>query len=544
MKPLPARAPDGECAGQVQFNPFACPGESRVPASPRNILVFQLARFGDLVQTWPLLSRLRQAYPGARLTLLADQHLLPLQAMGPRMDEVLGFDFQAITSQVAHHWPEGYQAVEGFLRDLQARKFDLVFNLNFSRLSLLLTHLLGAPARGYLPVAGGREFFREPWLAWICSLVHARRFNRFHLTDVFRHLAPEPATALTGPGPPALRREAPVIALQLATRHERRTWPLTHFTRLAQYLADRLEARVLLLGTAAEQVLGEQLRAALPPALKERVINLQGKTGLTALAEQLKETHLVVSGDTGTLHLATAMGVPTLALFLGPALCHETGPYGCGHYVLQAEPLCHPCLEAASPCPEEGPICLQMLPPGAVARLISGLLETGNAPLDLDLPAGSRLYRSELDDFGVHYRYLGEEPPRFLDLVGAAYRRAGAWLADQVSDMVLKGEGRRLPGAGKHDLPAAAPAAPQTFLPTPAGNRKNLTAADLAALEWLVGTLQERPQPRLELPDATTALWPLMAFRTDMAEQGKLQLFYQVKHVFATALERWLAQMR
>ena len=61
MKPLPARAPDGECAGQVQFNPFACPGESRVPASPRNILVFQLARFGDLVQTWPLLSRLRRS---------------------------------------------------------------------------------------------------------------------------------------------------------------------------------------------------------------------------------------------------------------------------------------------------------------------------------------------------------------------------------------------------------------------------------------------------------------------------------------------------
>ena len=154
--------------------------------------------------------------------------------------------------------------------------------------------------------------------------------------------------------------------------------------------------------------------------------------------------------------------------------------------------------------------------------------------LDLDLPAGSRLYRSELDDFGVHYRYLGEEPPRFLDLVGAAYRRAGAWLAEQINITAAAGESQVPPFAS----------APRSIPPTSSRHGRSLSGADLRALEWLVGTLQERPQPRLELPDATTALWPLMAFRTDMAEQGKLQLFYQVKHVFATALERWLAQMR
>ncbi|MBI4795234.1 MAG: glycosyltransferase family 9 protein, partial [Deltaproteobacteria bacterium] len=411
-------------------------------ASPQNILILQLARLGDLVQTWPLLTRLRQAYPGARLTLLTDHRLLPLQAAGPQVDEVLGFDFLRLGSLTDSDWPGAYHLVADVLKGLRARHFDLVFNLNFSRLSLLLTHLLEAPAKGYLPAKGGREFSREPWLAWIYSQVHARRFNRFHLTDVFRHLAPEPVMPAVVPRLAAIPRGEPVIALQLATRHVRRTWPLEHFTRLAEYLVTHLSARVLLLGTAAERGLGEKLRAALPPALRERVVNLQGETGLQELAGELQQAHLLVSGDTGTLHLATALGVPTVALFLGPALCFETGPYGSGHYVLQAEPPCHPCVEAASPCPEEGPICLEMLPPNAVARLISGLQETGSAPADIPLPAGSRVYRSELDAFGVFYQYLGEDPPRFVDLVGQSYRRAGAWLAERTGEKMVGGGGQ------------------------------------------------------------------------------------------------------
>ena len=506
--------------------------------SPRNILVFQLARLGDLVQTWPLLTRLRQAYPGARLTLLADQRLLPLQAAGPRMDEVLGLDLLGMASRVKGDWPGAYHFVEDFLQDLRAREFDLVFNLNFSRLSLLLTHLLGAPAKGYLPAAGGREFSREPWLSWICSMVHARRFNRFHLTDVFRHLAPEPEAAPPLPRLATPPRGEPLIALQLATRHKRRTWPLEHFTRLTEDLVTRQQARVLLLGTKAERVLGERLRAALPAAIRERVQNLQGSTGLAELVNQLRQAHLLVSGDTGTLHLAAALDVPTVALFLGPAQCFETGPYGEGHFVLQAEPPCHPCLEAASTCPEEGPICLEMLPPLAVSEIISGLLEAGTAPPEVSLPVGSRLYRSGFDALGVRYQYLGEEPPHFVDLVGQAYRQVGAWLVEQG-----RNGGQGLAPAGQPVLSPPA-AFPQLSLPTAYGERKNLAAADLKALEWLFATLKQGSPLPLELPNATEALWPLMAFRTEMADRGNLALYYQAADVFAAQLESWLSKMR
>ncbi|MDD2904636.1 MAG: glycosyltransferase family 9 protein [Syntrophales bacterium] len=521
MNPLEAWIRDQERLAQEQAAPVSCLKGPWGEPVPQNILVLQLARFGDLVQTWPLLTRLRQAYSGARLTLLTDHRLLPLQAAGPEVDEVLGFDFLRLGSLTAGDWPGAYQLVADFLKSLQTRHFDLVFNLNFSRLSLLLTHLLSVPAKGYLPAKGGREFSREPWLAWIYSLVHARRFNRFHLTDVFRHLAPEPAAVPAVSPLAALQQSEPVIALQLATRHERRTWPLEHFTRLAEHLVSRIQAQVMLMGTPAERPLGEKLKAALAPALRERVLNLQGETGLKELAAQLQQAHLVVSGDTGTLHLAAALKVPAVALFLGPALCFETGPYGSGHYVLQAEPPCHPCTEVASPCPEEGPICLKMLPPEAVARLISGWLETGAAPSDLPLPAGSRLYRSELDNFGVGYRYLGEEPPRFEDLVGEAYRQAGAWLAARMYEV----------GGGDQ-----GPVAPASSLGTCSG--------DLQKVEILLAALRRGMQVPPEFPEVAAALQPLIAFQAEMQRQDNQDLYIGVKEVFSAQLENGLSLSR
>ncbi len=532
MNPLAARE---EARESVVLEPLVLRGAP----SPRHILVLQLARLGDLVQTWPLLVRLRQSYPGARLTLLTDQRLLPLNAVGPQMDEVQGFDFQGLTSLAEKDWPRAYLHVAGLLQDFRARDFDLVFNLNFSRLSLLLTYLLGAPARGYLPAAGGRDFSREPWLAWIYSLVHARRFNRFHLTDVFRHLAPDPAMAGAAPAPAAFPGGEPIIALQLATRHARRTWPLEHFTRLAEFFVSRIQARVLLLGTKAERGLGERLRAALSPALRERVVNLQGQTGLEELAGQLRNTNLLVSGDTGTLHLATALGVPCLALFLGPALCFETGPYGDGHYVLQAEPPCHPCLEAASPCPQEGQVCLEMLPPLAVGQLVAGLLEQGAVTPNLRLPAGARVYRSQMDAFGVFYQPLGEAPPRFADLVGLAYRQAGVWLAGRMHEFEVGLQG---PVAQASRLCALDPT-PNHPSATPYGGEK-LASAVIEALQALLATLrQEIPAP-LEMPEVAAALRPLLAFQGEMQRQGKEELFFGVKTVFTAQLESWLNKTR
>ena len=334
------------------------------------ILVVQLARLGDLVQTWPLLRRLRQVCPGAGLGLLADRRLTDLHQLGPPLKDLWEVDFTGLTLQVQRNLSAAYVQVHDLATNLKSQGYNMVLNLNFSRLALLLSYLVGGHIKGYRPAAGGREMLRDPWLALVYALVHARQFNRLHISDVFRHLATAAAIESNPPSPKSMIGE-PLIALQLATRHPRRTWPLAAFTRLAGLLVDRLGARVWLLGTKAEAPLGEELKGGLSPTKRERVVNWQGLTNIVELAARLREAQILVSGDTGTLHLAAALGTRTVGVYLGPASCFETGPYGEGHYVFQAEPPCHPCAEAGVECSE--PICLAMSPPEGVADLVVGL---------------------------------------------------------------------------------------------------------------------------------------------------------------------------
>jgi ADP-heptose:LPS heptosyltransferase len=474
------------------------------------VLVVQLARLGDLVQTWPLLNRLHHQNPGRPLDLLADRPLTALQARGPEVDQIWGLDLASLAALAKSDLPGAYDRVRSLAADLRSHTYDEVYNLNFSRVALLLAYLVGGKIRGYQPVSGGREFLREPWLALVYALVHSRQVNRVHLSDVFRHLAPA-----REPGPPELVPQAirtePIIALQVATRHPKRTWPLEAFTRLAGLLINRLGAWIWLVGTKAEAPIGEALIQGLTPAQRQRVVNLQGRTDLTELASRLGEAHLLISGDTGTLHLAAALRTRSVGIFLGPASCFETGPYGEGHYVFQAEPPCHPCAEAGAPCPEA--ICQAMIPPEAVADLAVLLCRgEGEATSRLSLPAGTRLYRSTVDALGVSFTPL-QAGYRFIDLVGLAYRRAGARLLG-------------LPG----------PAGPPPLLA--------LKDEDWRNLEGLVAVLgQGRPTGDSVALEA--ALTPLKAFGQEMSRRRLLggdedtaaACFATVAHGFQAGLE-------
>ena len=188
------------------------------------VLVVQLARLGDLVQTWPLLRRLRHQGPGRHLDLLADNGLKALQTLGPGVDQVWGMDLTELGPLAQRDLSGAYDRVHALADVCRGRNYEAIYNLNFSRVSLLLAYLAGGEVRGYQPVKGGREVLRDPWLALVYALVHSRQVNRMHLSDVFRHLAPTAEPELQAPALVPGKGE-PVIALQLATRHPKRTWP-------------------------------------------------------------------------------------------------------------------------------------------------------------------------------------------------------------------------------------------------------------------------------------------------------------------------------
>ncbi|MCL6621124.1 MAG: glycosyltransferase family 9 protein [Syntrophobacterales bacterium] len=466
--------------------------------TPERVLVLQLARLGDLVQTWPLVRRLKAAWPGARLELVCEAGLVSLSDLGPPLAGVHGLEVGRLAALARHNPAAAARRLRERLQDLRRLRPEVLVNLNLSRLSLLLTHGVGAPALGYQPLAGGREFGRPPWLAYVFALAHARRLNRLHLSDVFRHLAP---TAPEEPFPGATPGRAGGelrVGLVPGTRHPKRTWPPAAFARLICLVADRTAARFLLFGTGAERPLGEAIFRELPGRLRDRVLNRLGATGLAELAGELQGLSLLISGDTGTLHLAAALGVPCLGLYFGPAQAAETGPYGEGHLVLQAEPPCHPCREG-DPCAD--PVCLRLLTPERVARVAAARLR--GEPLHQEpLPPEVRLYDTGRDLLGACLNPLGGRPPELPDLVGLAYRHLGARLLG-----LANGGPQRLE------------------LPLPL--RSSLTRLAQAA---------RRHNPALSLPEAEL-LRPLKAFRAEAARQGLLQGRPQLWEELTAALE-------
>jgi hypothetical protein len=181
--------------------------------------------------------------------------------------------------------------------------------------------------------------------------------------------------------------------------------------------------RLALLGTESEKGLGEKFLQRFDSAA---VLNLMGKTDLNTLAAVLARMDLVVSSDTGTLHLATAVGVPCLALFMGPAQVHETGPYGDRHLTLQALRHCAPCLEASPSCLGQAP-CRYAINPDATARVCLSLL-AGQSPAQAARHAGNdtAAFQGYWDSFGLSYIPLRASLPLSLEQAQAlALREMG-----------------------------------------------------------------------------------------------------------------------
>ncbi len=346
-------------------------------------LVIQLARFGDLVQTRRLLRTLAAE---GETHLCLDESLAPLAR--------LLYPFAVMHPVTAHgtalaKLPPSEQAARLLgvnapaFRELAAIGFDRVYNLNLSPLNYRVAALFDPGiVRGHVWDSGQEIVGQWSRLAMRWS---AMRRIGVNIADfwAWHHPSPIPPAEVN---PPA-KGGGGGLGVVMAGRESRRSLPPRV---LAGLVAGLLDVRpdlaaggVTLLGGASEAPPAHRLLRELPPRRAARANNLCGTTDLPGLARAIETLDLLLTPDTGTMHLAAALGVPVLATFLSSAWCFETGPYGAGHRVLQAVTDCLPCLESA-PC-EVGVRCLtpfadataltRYLATGAVSRLPEGLLD-------------------------------------------------------------------------------------------------------------------------------------------------------------------------
>jgi heptosyltransferase-3 len=264
------------------------------------ILFITATRIGDAVLSTGLLGYLIERYPGASLTIAAGPAAAPVFSAVPGLERVL----DVAKRPLALHWLALY-------RKVAPRRWDLVVDLRGS----VVAYLLRARERRVMGKGDPREH-RVQQLARLFAL-DTPPAPRLWLARQHE----QAAAALVPAG-------GPVLAIGPAANWRGKQWRSERFAELALKLtaADGLlpGARVAVLAAAHERAQAAPLLAALPAA---RRLDLVGRTDLLTAAAALKRAALFIGNDTGIMHIAAAMGTPTLGLF-GPSRPQHYAPWG------------------------------------------------------------------------------------------------------------------------------------------------------------------------------------------------------------------------
>ena len=358
------------------------------------ILVLQMQRMGDMVLTFPLLGWLLANFPGHPLWVIGEEKFFkPLMPISP----------PAVYFQY------------GDTSALQSLRFHAVINLSHRAEA---AHLAGSVATDALfgPYIGkdGAQHIHGDWQIYRASLTHNNRFNRFHWADLYgmgivpagqlqRTIWPPPrpfaSKARALDNTPA-GRAAPLpplegkpdrqmgnfrVGLFLGASEAAKHPDAAFWAALTRQLLHE-GMRPVLLGGETEKPLG----ASVARALKAPALNLCGHFSVASLCRFVSELDLLITPDTGPMHIAAWTGTPVVNLSLGPVNPWETGPFPPGHHVVRADVPCLGCWQ----CTEKSPKCRESITARHIGQIVRSLLENPQNPILPDTVRGVQLFRT------------------------------------------------------------------------------------------------------------------------------------------------------
>jgi ADP-heptose:LPS heptosyltransferase len=375
-----------------------------------NVLILNLTRFGDLIQTQPVISG--YAALGHRVGLVCLANFASAATLLHGVDAVFPFPGAGLLAGLDANWRTAVRDVAAFMAEVVGTfGADRVVNLTPSVSSRLLTRPLapsGAEVAGFSVDQFGFNADTSSWAAFLQMAGANRGASLFNVCDIFRRTAgladegnalvlksPESesqarADALLAGHDFAEGERAGFIALQMGASEDRRRWPVDAFVQLARRIWERDRLVPVLLGTRSEATLGERFReAASCPS-----IDLMGRTSLLELSAVLTRCRALVTNDTGTMHLAAGLGVSVCAVFLATAQPWDTGPYRVGSICLEPDMACHPCAFGAV-CPRDH-ACRRTVTPEAMDAAVRQVLDGEGA----DQFPGARAWRTVMTPDG------------------------------------------------------------------------------------------------------------------------------------------------
>lgn len=330
-------------------------GYDRSQGQSFNLIVRSPNWLGDACMAFPAVRAMKAGRPDMRLTILCSAKLRELWASLPEVDDI-----------ICKESGDGLRAVARRIREKGVR-YDAAMLLTNSTRSTLELWLAGIPRlvgyRGSLRSKLLHQIVREPD-ATKPPEHHVRRYLRLAM----RCGAKTDDPAFLATGTPVADGGVTRIGICAGAEYgPAKRWPLERFAETANGIsATRPDIEWVLFGAPGEKEMGEKLSAM----LTGRNVNLVGKTTLTSLIASLRQCRALLTNDTGTMHLAAALGVPTVSIF-GSTEPVLTGPLGSKHIVIRHHVPCSPCFKRE--CPFGHYDCMTKIQPARVAQAVLSL---------------------------------------------------------------------------------------------------------------------------------------------------------------------------
>jgi len=342
---------------------------------PQNICIIKPSAFGDVVQALPLLPVLKERFPQAKLSWVINDSLSGLLEGHPHLDEIIPFNRKGT-------WGEW----KSFLGGLRKRQFDLVFDLQGLLRTAVMTRFSGAKMRVGLQTA--RE---GAHLACHYTILDSGKNVPAHTRywrvaeavgmgdqkrQTFIKVSPEDHTWVQQQ---AAQLKGPILAIHPGARWATKRWPVEKLAVVTSQAIRKFGFSAVILGSADEKPVAAQLvhilKSFTPSA---SVLNLTGETSLKQLAGMLSASTVLLSNDSGPMHLAAGLGTPVLGVFTATNAL-RSGPPGDQHELVSTNLRCAACYKKR--CPKMGSRhlrCLDELTTESVFQSFYHLLEKNN----------------------------------------------------------------------------------------------------------------------------------------------------------------------
>ena len=337
-----------------------------------NILIVKTSAIGDVTHTMPALNCLRKHFPDAHITWLVEEAASDLVIGHTSINRVLISKRQKWLKEFQNGaWIGSIKKFMNFAAQVRDRQYDLVIDFQ----GLLKSGIWVWLSRGKRRVGFGRGMQHSE-----CSYIFLN--ERLPAVDMEIHALDRELILLKGIGVPCnevvfdfpitaahrqkigkllddggfqANRQQPLVAINPQTKWQTKLWYPDRFSQVADKLVQQ-GCFIVFTGGPADSEVIKKIQAK----MKHTSLDLTGKSSLKELAALYERADVVISTDTGPMHIAASTGTPVVALF-GPTAPWRTGPHGDQHHVLRSGIPCSPCFKRKCPLEDNQKKCMKAI---------------------------------------------------------------------------------------------------------------------------------------------------------------------------------------